>query len=252
MLVRRIARPLLAAAFIGQGVDSLRRPQHARQAAGPAFAGLQQLPDEITAKAPSDVDTFARANALVQIGGGVLLAGGRLPRTAAAVLACTVLPGSAGGHMFWAETDPQRKAQQRQAFLTDISLIGGLMVAAADTAGRPSLGWRARRAARETYRSATAALPAGSGDGILETVGEKLNTGLLAGAEQGRELAELAGEKVGPLLEATGERAAAIAEVAADRGGELLQAARENATTLAGEARRRLRRGRGRGRGRGR
>lgn len=245
MLMRRIARPLLAAAFIGQGVEALRRPQQAGQTARPAFDGLQHLPDEISAKVPSDVETFAKANALVQIGGGLLLASGRLPRVAAAALACTVIPGSAGGHMFWMEPDIGRRAQQRQAFLTDVSLIGGLMIAAADTEGRPSLGWRARRAARHAYQRAATAMPAmhtTSGDAVLETVGDRLSAGLQAGAEHGRELAELVGERAGPLLEAAGERGAQFAEVAADRGTELAQAARESATTLAESARRHLHR----------
>ncbi|MEZ0384690.1 DoxX family protein [Mycobacterium sp. pW045] len=240
--MRRIARPLLAAAFIGQGVEALRRPQQAGQTARPAFDGLQHLPDEISAKVPSDVETFAKANALVQIGGGLLLASGRLPRIAAAALACTVIPGSAGGHMFWMEPDIQRRAQQRQAFLTDVSLIGGLMIAAADTEGRPSLGWRARRAARHAYQRAAAAMPTASNDAVLDTVGEKLSAGLQAGAEHGRELAELVGERAGPLLEAAGERGAQFAEVAADRGTDLAHAARESATTLAESARRRLHR----------
>ncbi|OBJ33193.1 DoxX family protein [Mycolicibacter heraklionensis] len=237
MLLRKIARPLLAAAFIGQGVEALRRPQQAGQAARPALDGLKQLPDEIAAKVPSDVEAFAKANALAQVGGGVLLATGKLPRISAAVLACTVIPGSAGAHMFWTEPDPQRRAEQRKAFLTDVSLIGGLMIAAADTEGRPSLGWRARRA----YRRAADALPTTSGDAALETVGEKVSAGLQAGVEHGRELAELVGEKAGPLLESAGERGAQLAEVAADRGTELAQAAREGATTLADSARRRIR-----------
>lgn len=240
MLIRRIARPLLAATFVAQGVESLRRPQQAGQTARPAFDGLKQLPEEIAAKVPSDVEAFAKANALVQIGGGVLLASGRLPRVAAAALACTVIPGSAGGHMFWAEPDPQRRAQQRQAFLTDVSLIGGLLIAASDTEGKPSLGWRARRAAHRAYQRAATALPTTSGDAVLETVGEKLGAGLLAGAEHGRELAEMAGEKAGPLLEAAGERGTQLAEVAAERGTELAHAAKERAAVLAEGARRRL------------
>lgn len=239
-MMRKIARPLLAAAFIGQGVDALRRPQQAGQTARPAFDGLKQLPDEIAAKVPTDVEAFAKANALVQIGGGALLASGRLPRVAAAVLACTVVPGSAGGHMFWAESDAHRRTEQRQAFLTDVSLIGGLMIAAADTEGKPSLGWRARRAARRTYRRAATALPTTSGDTALEAVGDKVSAGLLTGLEHSRELAERVSAKAGPLLESAGERGAQLAEVAADRGTELAQAAREGATTLAGSARRRL------------
>ncbi|BBX22189.1 hypothetical protein MTER_16000 [Mycolicibacter terrae] len=240
--MRRIARPLLAAAFVGQGVEALRRPQEAGQTARPAFDGLKQLPDEISAKVPSDVETFARANALVQIGGGLLLASGRLPRVAAAVLAGTVIPGSAGRHMFWTEPDAQRRAEQRQALLTDVSLIGGLMIAAFDTEGKPSLGWRARRAARHAYRRAATALPTTSGDAVLETVGDKVSTGLQAGAEHGRELAEMVSEKAGPLLEAATGRGAQLAEVAADRGTELAHAAREGAATLAESARRRLHR----------
>ncbi|ORW22018.1 DoxX subfamily protein [Mycolicibacter nonchromogenicus] len=258
MLLRKIARPLLAAAFIGQGVDALRRPQQAGQAARPAFDGLKQLPDEISAKVPSDVESFAKANALAQIGGGILLASGRLPRVAAGVLACTVVPGNAGAHMFWTEPDPQRRSEKRAAFLTDVSLIGGLLIAAADTEGRPSLGWRARR----VYRRAADALPTAS-NGALETVGERVSTGLSAGVEHGRELAELVGEKAGPLLESAGERGAQLAEVAGERGAqlaevaaqrgsqlaevavergtELAQVAREGATTLAGRARRRIR-----------
>lgn len=222
MLLRKIARPLLAAAFVGQGVDALRRPQQAGQVARPAFDGLKQLPDQIAAKVPSDVEAFARANALAQIGGGVLLASGRLPRIASAVLACTVIPGSAGAHMFWAEPDPQRRTEQRKAFLTDVSLIGGLMIAAADTEGKPSLSWRARRA----YRRAANSLPTTAGDAVLESVGERVSAGLLAGVEHGRELAEMVSEKAGPLLESAGERGAQLAEVAADRGIELAQAAR--------------------------
>lgn len=240
--MRRIARPLLAAAFIGQGVEALRRPQEASRTARPAFEGLKGMPDEIAAKVPSDVETFAKANALVQIGGGLLLASGRLPRVAAAVLAGTVIPGSAGGHLFWTEPDPQRRAEQRQALLTDVSLIGGLMIAAFDTEGKPSLGWRARRAARHAYRRAATALPTTSGDAVLDTVGDKVSAGLQAGAEHGREIAERVSEKAGPLLEAAGERGSQLAEVAADRGTELAHAARESATAFAHNARRHLHR----------
>ena len=79
----------------------------------------------------------------MQIGGGLLLATGKLPRFASAALAATVIPGNLGAHMFWSEVDPERKAQKRREFLADISLLGGLIIASADTAGKPSLGWAA-------------------------------------------------------------------------------------------------------------
>src|ERR1700754_2296912 len=117
MLIRRIARPLLSVAFIGQGVDALRNPKPAADAARPALDGMRQLPDPIGTNVPSNAETFARVNAAVQIGGGLLLATGKLPRFASAALALTVVPGSLGGHAFWAEVDPQRKADQRRAFV---------------------------------------------------------------------------------------------------------------------------------------
>ena len=230
MLVRRIARPLLSAVFIGQGIDSLRNPARAAETARPTAEGLQRLPEQAAAKVPQDPETLARITAGVQIGGGLLLASGKLPRVASAALALTVVPGSLGGHMFWAETDPQRKAQQRREFLTDLSLIGGLMIASVDTEGKPSLGWRGRRAARRASEAVSAALPGGtaSGGDLLGTVGER-----------GRELAETAGERVSPLLDVARERGAELAEVARDRGAEIAEVARERGAELAAVARER-------------
>jgi len=198
MLIRRIARPLLSVAFIGQGVDALRNPKPAADAARPALDGMRQLPDPIGPKVPTNAETFARANAAVQVGGGLLLATGKLPRLASAALAFTVIPGSVGGHMFWNEADPQRKADERRAFLTDLSLLGGLIIAAVDTEGKPSLGWRGRRAARKVSEAVSSALPVGAASGGTladSAIAEKLGHGLQIGAERGREFAHVARER---------------------------------------------------------
>src|ERR1700761_2998142 len=147
MLIRRIARPLLSAVFIGQGIETLRNPSLTLEATEPTVAALRQLPEPYGDKVPSNPETAARINAAVQVGGGLLLATGKAPRLASSALAFTVIPGSLGGHLFWTESDPQRKAQKRRDLLTDLSLLGGLIIAAVDTEGRPSLGWRGRRAA---------------------------------------------------------------------------------------------------------
>src|SRR6476660_2323232 len=189
MLIRRIARPLLSVAFIGQGVDALRNPKPAADAARPALDGMRQLPDPIGPNVPSDAENFARINAAVQIGGGLLLATGKMPRLASAALAFTVIPGSIGGHMFWAESDPQRKADERRAFMTDLSLLGGLIIAAVDTEGKPSLGWRGRRAARKVSEAVSSALPVGSSSSTAladSPLVEKVGHGLAVGAERGR------------------------------------------------------------------
>jgi len=239
MLIRRIARPLLSAVFIGQGLDSLRNPKAAADAARPTVEGLQALPDPVASKIPRDVETFARVNAAVQIGGGVLLATGKMPRLASAALACTVIPGNFGVHMFWSEVDPERKAQKRREFLTDLSLLGGLIIASADTAGKPSLGWRGRQAAGRISGAVSASLPLGGSDRtpLHSGLGEKIAHGLQVGAERGRELASTAAEKSAPVVEAARARGGEWADIARERGTELAGTARERGSQLADTAR---------------
>ncbi|UXA04836.1 DoxX family protein [Mycobacterium sp. SMC-2] len=237
MLIRRIARPLLSVAFIGQGVNSLLNPKSAAAAAAPALDGLQALPDSVSGNIPSDPETFAQINAAVQIGGGLLLATGRLPRVAAAALAFTVVPANLGAHSFWNESDPQAKAQKRQQFLTDLSLVGGLLIASADTAGKPSLGWRGRRAAERLSERVSSALPGSHDvDTDFSELGEKIVHGLQVGAERGRELASTAAERGAPYAEAALERGREFASTAAERSKPLAKKARKRGEELAEEA----------------
>jgi len=249
MVLRRIARPLLSVAFIGQGVNSLLNPKAAAQAAAPAVDGLQALPEPFRSNVPSDPETMARITAAVQVGGGLLLATGRLPRVASAALALTVLPANLGAHTFWNEPDPELKSQKRQQFLTDLSLVGGLLIASADTAGKPSLGWRGRRAAERLSERVTSALP-GSDDTDFGDLGEKIVHGLQIGAERGRELASTAAERSAPYAEAAlergrefastaAERSAPYAEAALERGRELASTAADKSAPLAKKARKR-------------
>jgi uncharacterized membrane protein YphA (DoxX/SURF4 family) len=231
MLIRRIARPLLSAAFIGQGVEALRNPAIALEATEPTIAALRNLPDPYGDKVPSNPETAARINAAVQVGGGLLLATGKLPRIASAALAFTVIPGSLGGHLFWTESDPERKAQKRRDLLTDLSLLGGLIIAAADTAGKPSLGWRGRRAAGRISEAVSAALPLdGSDDSVLDSeLAERISHGLHAGAERGRELASTAAERSAPLVEAARKRGGELASTAAEKSAPVVKKARKKA-----------------------
>jgi uncharacterized membrane protein YphA (DoxX/SURF4 family) len=242
MLIRRIARPMLAATFVGRGVETLRSPKHAADAARPTLEGLAKLPDPVGPNVPSNAETVARVNGAVQIGAGLLLATGRFPRFASAALALSVVPGSLGGNTFWAEGDPARKAEQRRAFVADISLIGGLIIASVDTEGKPSLGWRGRRAARMVSEAVVTALPVGAAssnaltDGVLA---EKLGHGLQVGAERGREIAHLALERGSELADVARERGTEFADVARERGPELAKLAREHGSELAEVARER-------------
>jgi len=236
----------LSAAFIGQGLDTLLNPDAAANAVRPGLKSLRRIPDSAIANLPDNAKRVAVVNAAVQLGAGVLLATGKLPRLASAALAATVLPGNLGAHMFWTEDDPERHAEKRRAFLTDLSLLGGLIIAAADTEGRPSLGWRGRRAAERFTETVSSTMrrdasPAWLPDG---EIGDRLTQGLQSAAEHGRELVATASESSGPLLEAALKRGTELAESARDRGAELAEATRDQGGTLVETAQRRSRRAR--------
>ena len=144
-LSRRIARPLLASIFVVGGWDALWNPagkaKKAEAVTGPLSdsVGVDQL----------NAETLVRINGAVQIAGGVLLAVGKYRRIAAFALIWSIVPTTYAGHRFWEESDPTTRAQQKVHFLKNLGLLGGLILAAFDTEGEPSLGWRAKRQARE-------------------------------------------------------------------------------------------------------
>jgi uncharacterized membrane protein YphA (DoxX/SURF4 family) len=241
MLIRRIARPMLAATFISRGVEALRSPKPAADAARPTLEGLSKLPGPVGANVPTNAETVARVTAAVQIGAGLLLTTGRLPRLSSTALALSVVPGSLGAHAFWAETDPARKADERRAFLADVGLVGGLIIAAVDTEGRPSLGWRARRAAHKASEAVSGALPtSSSGNALIDSeLADRVGHGLNVGAERGRELAHVALERGTELVDIARDRGPELAERAQKRGAELVDIARDRGPELAELAQRR-------------
>jgi putative oxidoreductase len=147
-LTRRIARPLLAAPFVSGGVETLRNP-------GPRVEKAETVAPQIAERLPlpDETDQLVKVNAAVQVAAGVLLSIGRLPRLAAGALALSLVPTTLAGHRFWEEEDASRRAQQQIQFVKNLGLLGGLVLAAVDTEGAPSLGWRTRRAARRVRRT---------------------------------------------------------------------------------------------------
>jgi uncharacterized membrane protein YphA (DoxX/SURF4 family) len=101
---------------------------------------LRKLPDPVASRVPDNPDTVAKVPAATQIAGGLLLATGRLPRVASAAPAVTVLPANLGAHMFRAESDSVTPTRKRRDFMVDLSLLGGGIIAAADTAGE-AVAW---------------------------------------------------------------------------------------------------------------
>jgi uncharacterized membrane protein YphA (DoxX/SURF4 family) len=110
-----------------------------------AVAPMEEPPDNVT---------LVQIDAGVKIGAGVLLAIGKAPRLSSVMLAATLIPTTAAQHRFWETEDPNQRANQQLHFTKNVALLGGLMLASADTEGKPSLAWRARRARRTSAATA--------------------------------------------------------------------------------------------------
>lgn len=150
MILRRLARPLLAGIFVYGGINALRSPEGHAKAAEPVLDPIvgkhaDSLPDAV----PTDALTLVKIDAGVKIAAGTALAFGKLPRFASLALLGSLVPTTVAGHPFWAAESAEERDQQTIQFLKNAGLAGALLLASADTEGRPSLGWRARRAARK-------------------------------------------------------------------------------------------------------
>jgi putative oxidoreductase len=140
-LLRAIARPMLGSMFVVGGIDSLRRPDSKVPKADPI---VETIAD--TVGLPGETAAWVRFNGAVQVAAGTALALGKLPRFAALALAASLVPTTLAGHRFWEEDDPSARAAQRIHFLKNVSMLGGLLLAADDTGGRPSIPWRIHEA----------------------------------------------------------------------------------------------------------
>ncbi len=145
---------MLAGIFIVQGYDTFRHPEKVAPRAEPV---VRPLAERFPSVVPAKTEDAVRLNGAVQLAAGACLAAGWFPRLAATVLAGTLVPTTAAGHRFWEAEGDADRAQQRIHFLKNLSMLGGLLIAAGDTSGQPSLAWRARHGAqavsRETRRT---------------------------------------------------------------------------------------------------
>lgn len=155
-VMRLVARPMLASMFVVGGVNSLRNAPKIAPKVEPVTDAITGVADKVAPQAPipHDATTLIRINGGVHVVAGLMLATNRAPRISSALLAATLVPTTAAGHRFWEEKDPAARAQQQTHFFKNVSMLGGLLLAAVDTEGKPGLAWRARRAARDARREA--------------------------------------------------------------------------------------------------
>ncbi len=239
---RRIARPLLASIFVAGGMDALRHPDSKVKKAEPVTGRLSEQVEFI----PNDPVTLVRINGAVQVGAGLLLATGKFRRIASLALCGSIIPTTLAGHRFWEETDETSRSQQQIHFFKNLGLLGGLILAAVDTEGEPSLGWRARRKGRQLEtalalgRAASTAKAHGAGGKAKATAsdakkagGRKLRDGKVAARRAGQR-ANATGTGTAHKLATAGAAAAQIANPAVQKSLRRVQGAASDAARFSG------------------
>lgn len=151
--VRSLARVMLSGIFVVSGARTLQNPGRLVPAAKPITDRVTPLIQNLSPRIPTDTATLVRANAATQLVGGLMLATGKFTRPAALVLAGTLVPATAAGHPFWNNDDPVARNNNQIHFLKNLGLFGGLLLAAADTEGKPGLRWRAGHRIGHSRRS---------------------------------------------------------------------------------------------------
>ena len=187
-LLRAIPRTMLASYFVAAGIRAIRDPESLVPAAEPLVDRVVPLlkeytPEQVAGYVPENTVTLVRLNGIAEVLGGAALATGKGRRLGALLLAGSLIPSTIAKHPFWTVQDPEARAQDRSHFLKNVSLLGGVLLAAQDTEGKPSLVWRARKGgepiAKETRR-ASKKLTKGSSN-VADTASELAEAAVATG-----------------------------------------------------------------------
>jgi|GEM_PF-252847 uncharacterized membrane protein YphA (DoxX/SURF4 family) len=165
-LLRAFGRTMMSSYFVYSGIRAIRKPEEFVADAQPLTdrlvpAAKRYAPDEVADFIPEDTATLVRINGAVQVAGGLALATGKGRRLGAGLLALSLVPTTIARHPFWSKTDPDERVHERQQFVKNIGLLGGVIIASRDTEGKPGLVWRANEgrelAAKRTRKAKKAA-----------------------------------------------------------------------------------------------
>jgi uncharacterized membrane protein YphA (DoxX/SURF4 family) len=188
-LLRAAARTMLASYFVATGIKALRNPDPLVPLAEPLADKVVPLvkkyaPDEVAGYIPEDAKTLVRVNGAAQVLGGLALASGKGRRAGAWLLAGSLVPSTVAKHPFWSRTDRDEKAADRAHFLKNVSLLGGVLLAAGDTEGKPSLAWRAQKGGQSLAKSTKKATKkiGPSSSSISDTASDLAESALAGGA----------------------------------------------------------------------
>lgn len=138
-LVRSIARPLLAAPFIYEGVQEVLHPERAVEIFPVSMSDLNEQINKTSL--PTSAEQIFRISGAVSAIAGTALALNKAPRLAAFALLASTTVGLAGRKKVW-ELKGDARLEEIRAILGDLGLLGGALLAVVDTDGKPSLAYR--------------------------------------------------------------------------------------------------------------
>lgn len=170
MLVRRVARPLLASWYLTTGVDAVRRPAPHTEAARPLADKVANAAGLRRSLTERELKTAVRVHGVATAVAAVNLAVGRAPRASGLALAALTAP-LAVVHQPW--TGRRMDPEKVQPFVQSLGALGAALLAGADTAGNPSFGWRVRQARGSIAAHAT--------DAVDTVVSSATSTGIRLG-----------------------------------------------------------------------
>ncbi|QJW36152.1 DoxX family membrane protein [Cellulosimicrobium protaetiae] len=144
MLLRHLARPMLASWFVYDGVQAALKPaEHVRA----ARSGVELVEKSAGIEAPlseKQVTALVRAHGAATAVAGLFLAVGKAPRTAALTLAALTVPLAVVNQPF--TSGEATRAERTRKFVANVGAIGAALIAGADYEGRPGVQWRLEKA----------------------------------------------------------------------------------------------------------
>jgi putative oxidoreductase len=124
VLLHRVARPLIAAVSVADGVETLINPKPKIEATTPLLVKTQGV-----LPTPVSPALAVQAGAAVKITAGLMMTLGWAPRIAATVLAMELIPSTVAEHPFWSPGPPDARKAHQQHFLYNCGLLGALLLA---------------------------------------------------------------------------------------------------------------------------
>jgi len=242
---------MLASYFIASGVKALRDPDAHVPDAEPLTDKVVPLikeyaPEQVASFVPEDARTLVRVHGATQVVGGLALASGKGRRLGALLLAYSLIPSTIAKHPFWSRTDPAERANDQHQVLKNVSLLGGVLLAAKDTEGRPSLAWRAQKGSQAISRGTRRKSKGVAKSAHALTDSALAESAVLVGAvvESSRKARKLAAKQAAE-AKAAAEKAAKVArkrgkklaKEARKESAKQIEAGRNRADMLAKEAR---------------